>query len=461
MNFTCETAIETANLVISAKFQRNLSDVETLILEGAWQRLDYDKIAARSQYATSYLSQDAAPKLWKLLTDALGEKVKKSNFKEALRRYWSQHILTEESENKVEKDPSMIPSNIAPPLQSLTHPTQYNQIYIERPPIESVCYTALLQPGSLLRIKAPRFMGKTLLLNRILEQLSQADCLKVYISLQLADQAVHFHDLDRFLRWFCLSLTRDLQLSDQMHEYWDEAGMGSKVSCTTYISHYILQQIQAPLILAIDDIDLLFAYPEVCQDFLGLLRFWYEQARIQPLWQKLRLAIAYATDVYVQLDIYQSPFNVGLPIELSELTLAQTVALAQQSGFILDTPSFRDQDLAALRALVGGHPYLLHHAFSCMSSYPGMTWSKLCREAPTDPGIYGHHLREYWIYLQQHPELVTSLQKVIHASAPVNLEPIPGYQLYRLGLIKLSGNLAESRCTLYTLYFKERLGNPE
>ncbi len=225
MDFTYQTAIETANLAVSAKFQRNLSDVETLILEGAWQRLDYDKIAARSQYATSYLSQDAAPKLWRLLTDALGEKVKKSNFKEALKRYWSQHILTEGHANNLEKVPEILLSSVIPPLQSLADPTQPSQIYIERPPIESVCYTTLLQPGSLLRIKAPRLMGKTLLLNSILEQLSQAGCLRVYVSLQLADQVNHFRDLDRFLRWFCLSITRDLQLPDQMHEYWDEAGM--------------------------------------------------------------------------------------------------------------------------------------------------------------------------------------------------------------------------------------------
>ncbi|MCF2151540.1 AAA-like domain-containing protein [Desmonostoc muscorum LEGE 12446] len=34
-------------------------------------------------------------------------------------------------------------------------------IYVERPPIESLCYETLLQPGALLRIKASGLMGKT------------------------------------------------------------------------------------------------------------------------------------------------------------------------------------------------------------------------------------------------------------------------------------------------------------
>jgi DNA-binding Xre family transcriptional regulator len=41
-------------------------------------------------------------------------------------------------------------------------------IYVERPPIESLCYQTLCQPGSLLRIKAPGLMGKTSLMAKVL-----------------------------------------------------------------------------------------------------------------------------------------------------------------------------------------------------------------------------------------------------------------------------------------------------
>ena len=41
--------------------------------------------------------------------------------------------------------------------------------FIERPPIEEKCFTAIAQPGVLIRIKAPQKMGKTLLLEKLLE----------------------------------------------------------------------------------------------------------------------------------------------------------------------------------------------------------------------------------------------------------------------------------------------------
>ena len=43
-------------------------------------------------------------------------------------------------------------------------------LYVKRPPIEADCYAEILQPGALIRIKAPRQMGKTSLMARILHQ---------------------------------------------------------------------------------------------------------------------------------------------------------------------------------------------------------------------------------------------------------------------------------------------------
>ena len=79
MKLDWEKAVHIANQAILLKVNRSLTDIEVIVLKGAWQRQEYDEIAAQHQYATSYISQDVAPKLWKLLSEALGEKVKKSN----------------------------------------------------------------------------------------------------------------------------------------------------------------------------------------------------------------------------------------------------------------------------------------------------------------------------------------------------------------------------------------------
>jgi hypothetical protein len=81
MSFNVDEAIKIANQAILAKFSRGLTDVEIIVFKGAWEREDYDQMASRSRYTTSYISQDVAPTLWRLLTDSLGEKVKKSNLR--------------------------------------------------------------------------------------------------------------------------------------------------------------------------------------------------------------------------------------------------------------------------------------------------------------------------------------------------------------------------------------------
>ena len=90
VSFDLETALTLANRLIYGTTNRYLTDIETTVFQGSWNREDYDRIAAKAQYSTGYISQDVAPKLWKTLSESLGEKVRKNNFKEALKRYLEQ-----------------------------------------------------------------------------------------------------------------------------------------------------------------------------------------------------------------------------------------------------------------------------------------------------------------------------------------------------------------------------------
>jgi hypothetical protein len=212
-----------------------------------------------------------------------------------------------------------------------------------------------------------------------------------------------------------------------------------------------LSEVDSSLVFCLDDVDLLFPHPEIYEDFFGLLRSWYEKARSRKLWQKLRLLIAHSTDVYIRLNINQSPFNVGLPIELPEFTREQVQELAKLHGLEIN------QELEYLMSMVGGHPYLLAQAFSYLKNHQNVSLEEILKQAPTDGGIYSNHLREHWLNLQQHPELARAFKQVITANSPVKLEPISAYQLQSMGLVKLLGNQVEPRCNLYRQYFSERI----
>jgi hypothetical protein len=180
--------------------------------------------------------------------------------------------------------------------------------------IEAQCYQTIVQAGSLLRIKAPVRENKTELINKIVDHAEQNHYKIANFSLLLADRTV-LVGIEEFLRWFCRLVSRELRLPSQVDESW-ESGLGSSYNCNLYFEEYLLPELNAPLLLVLDDVDKLFVSPEIADDFLSLLRAWHERAKGEQIWGNLRLVLGYATEDYQRLDVNRSPFNVGVRVEL-------------------------------------------------------------------------------------------------------------------------------------------------
>ncbi|MBD2774335.1 AAA-like domain-containing protein [Iningainema tapete] len=321
--------------------------------------------------------------------------------------------------------------------------------YIEQDGIESV-YETLLKPGSLIRIKAPKLMGKTSLLNRLLDYAEKQNYQSVYLDLGGIDKAI-LTNLDKFLRWFCGRVSDELNLENKVSEAWNTNILGSNDNCTAYFKKYILSKINHPLVLGLDEVDRLFTYSEVVEDFLGMLRSWHEKGKISDVWKKLRLVLAHSTEVYIPLDVHQSPFNAGLPVELEEFNQQQTRELVKKHG-IQDA----DALLEELRTMVGGHPYLLRLAMYEIAMGK-VTLKNLLQSATTEAGIYNNHLRSLLGVLQTSPELRTCLKRVVDSNVGVELDPMQIYKLHSLGLVQKHNNHVIPRCQLYREYFRRVL----
>lgn len=321
--------------------------------------------------------------------------------------------------------------------------------YVDRLAIESRSYNTITQVGALIRIKAPRQMGKTSLLERIVEHAVQQGYRTVRLNLLQAEGAV-FTSLDKFLRWFCACVSQKLQLASDLNKYWDE-DRGSIVNCTTYFEAHLLEQIDCPLVLALDEVDRVFQSSEIAQGFFPMLRSWHEEAKTIDIWEQLRLVVVHSTEDYGPLDINQSPFNVGLPIELSEFTPEQVEDLAGRHKL-----NWNDVQVHSLMAMVGGHPFLVRWALYRLACQD-LTLEKLLQDAPTDGGIYEEHLRRHLKTIKKSPELSAALKQVVTVTEPVRLETMQAYKLYSMGLIKRQGDRVMPRCQLYQQYFRERL----
>jgi serine/threonine-protein kinase len=344
---------------------------------------------------------------------------------------------------------------LMPPRSSLTLDEPEGQVsldsafYVERPPIESDCYEAIMKPGALIRVKAPRQMGKTSLMTRILYHASQHNHQTASLNFQSADTEF-LTNLDQFLQWFCASITWELNRDDKLADYW-KGILGSKNKCTNYFQRYLLSEITQPIVLGLDEVDQIFQHPEIATDFFGLLRAWHEKGKNEAVWKKLKLVIVHSKEVYIPLNINQSPFNVGLPIELPELNEEQVQDLVRRHKL-----DFSQQQLDQLMAMVGGHPYLVRVALYQIAR-GRMTLEKLLQIAPTEEGPYYDHLRRHLLNLEENAELVAAAKQVVAADSPIEIKTAEAFKLRSMGLVKFQGNAVMPLCDLYRVYFRVRL----
>ncbi len=326
-------------------------------------------------------------------------------------------------------------------------------LYVERAPIEVDCFQEVLQPGALIQVKAPRQMGKTSLMARILSHAKDQGCQTIGFSFQRADSVV-FSSLDQLLYWFCQQVGRRLGRLSQLEERWSQKG-GSKDKCYFYFLECLLDELETPLVIGMDEVDMVFPHRLVADDFFGLLRSWFDAARSgdvdSELWEKLRLVIVHSTEVYVPLDIRQSPFNVGKNVELPEFNAAQVRDLGRRYGL-----NWRDGEDEQLMTLVGGHPYLVRKAFYHLRRQDE-TLAQLMDTAATEAGIYSDHLRRHLLNLQAYPALAEALRQVVVKSRPIELDSEVAFKLESMGLITRTGNAATARCNLYRVYFRDHL----
>ena len=423
MNF--EKVRKVVDAAIQEHEHRHLSDVELTILRASWDGLTYSDMAKNSPYEASYLKGDVGHKFWKLLSQALKQPVSKRNFRA---------VLESKAPQSVDLD---------------------CDFYIERPPEESICYKEILKPSALLRIKAAPKMGKTELMSRLINHAASQGYRAVDLKLRLAEKA-DFESLDKFLQWFCNSITQMLEREpdNKVHEHWNKQLGNSKLKCMNYFEDCLLNEDEPPLVLCLDDVDKLYQYPEITGEFLGLLRTWHEKARTRPIWERLGLILTY-TEEYTLLDINESPFNIGTEVKLPEFSQQQVEELVNKYNLEWDT----DQILK-LMDMLGGHPYLVRATLEHVTKWD-ITLEEVLKNAPPEAGIYSDLLQEHLWNLQQnqknHPNLDQALKEIVNAENPVEIESDLALKLYELGLVEWQEKSVKPRCKLYRQYFQEHL----
>lgn len=305
--------------------------------------------------------------------------------------------------------------------------------------------------GVTITIKGPRFVGKSSLLMRLDYEAAELNKHVVIINCHDFERAV-LQNIDTFLEQFCTLVSDELGLENLTRTYWERPS-GSIARCKRYMSHHILNQLDKPLVLALDSVDTIFA-ANFRDDFFSMLRSWSDlRAQYsQPIWRKLSIILVTSTEPYQFIkDVGISPFNVGLLVELTDFTEIQVIDLNQRYGGPLSEAEAR-----ALWALVGGHPYLVRQALYWVVSKE-IDFEEIINRSLDDTGPFGPHLQRHLRRLLRDEEQCRALMQVIEDNK-LQDESI-FLRLQGAGLVKL-GDSRQSvlpRCQLYANYFGERL----
>jgi hypothetical protein len=157
-----------------------------------------------------------------------------------------------------------------------------------------------------------------------------------------------------------------------------------------------------------------------------------------------------ATEPYLLIEnVHESPFNVGLRLDLPDFTQAQVQWLNQQHG-----APVRPTDFPDFMSLFHGHPYLTRKALYTLA-VDGLSWGQLQQAAMQDDGPFGDHLRRHLWGLRQDASLPPALKQVLRSGRCD--DETARFRLLRVGLIQGSGDVYTLRCGLYQRYFEEKL----
>jgi protein SERAC1 len=311
------------------------------------------------------------------------------------------------------------------------------------------CYQEIMEPGALLRIKAPRLMGKTFLLNKVLGDVHSDGYRIANVNLREADTDI-LQDLEQLLQWLCQKICDQLLLCIDVPGEWQNLkGVGIKSTCTKFFNKHFLANL-TPLVIGLDHLDLIFENHAIANDFLGLLRSWYE--RHDELGQRLRMIIVYMQHYETTIST-QSPLNVGEEVTLPDLSVSQIQDLVFEYGL-----NIQNRDIQQLTKLVEGHPFLIRLALRNISN--GDNIVSLLESAHTTAGIYFNYLDSHLRYLRSNEDLATIMREVVCSITPVKSYsccPHATRKLSEIGLIRFNNDDIYPANKLLRLYLLNRL----
>lgn len=198
-----DTAIEFTDSLLYEKTGQHLSDLQCCILQQVWGGKTYRAIATIAGYSEGHV-KDVASQLWRLLSDVLGERITKGNYRSRL-VYWLKRAkrkmvhVAEEAWPRVSGSPAQ---SLQPPLEQPLPPLEQgiNPHFIGRSAAIERLNALSVQGHKIIVIQGEGGIGKTTLAQHYLRQTAFDVVLEWRVAQEASNLTAVEHILDEWLR---------------------------------------------------------------------------------------------------------------------------------------------------------------------------------------------------------------------------------------------------------------------
>jgi hypothetical protein len=301
----------------------------------------------------------------------------------------------------------------------------------------------------IILVKGARQTGKTSLLARGLNKAKQKGCKVIVTDFQKLNVS-SLETIDSFYLGLTSIIANQLRLPVYPKNVWDSS-VAPNLNFENYITNHVLKD-DENVIWAMDEVDRLFTTPFGSEVF-GLFRSWFnERAYLTGPLEKMSLVIVYASEAQLFItDPYQSPFNVGTKLEVSDFDKKQVEELNFRYGKCLQS----GKEIDKFYQLVGGHPYLVRRTFYELATQH-ISVQEFTKRADSDEGPFGDHLRRILVMLGKNFRLWEAIREI---SEKRKCSSSDSFYRLRTGGVVVGDSQSEVdfRCQIYKSYLTHHM----
>ncbi|WP_013323800.1 CHASE2 domain-containing protein [Gloeothece verrucosa] len=222
---------------------------------------------------------------------------------------------------------------------------------------DSVFYEAL-KAGEFCYVLNSRQMGKSSLRVRTMQRLANEGFCCAFIDLtEIGIQGV---TPDKWYAGIVQLLVSSCELNIKLswRTWWRERlELFSPVQrLSQFIREILLVEVKEKIVIFIDEVDLVLSQPFSLDDFFALIRFCFEERKINPDYERITFALlGVATPSDLIKDKMHTPFNIGRAIELQGFTFSEVQPLVEGLQGKVNYPQ------AVMKEILqwtGGQPFL-------------------------------------------------------------------------------------------------------